>query len=320
VPASKPSLSELGFDAEYMRRVVKPDVHYFHYTNPTGLIGICKSQTLWGGRIYDLNDSAEQREIYGYFDAVLEGFNARTGWSAKFQGARTELAALQERSTSVQSDTTLLPPIYTVSLTTEPDSLEQWRAYCPRSGGVALGFKGSDLLALCEEQGYFFGPCIYSSDAFYIDAPYREAQHLIHRVLDHCNEKIFRKKYRNTAVPIPSELLEAHADEYAEEVFTYLALIAPIFKHGSFEMEREWRLVSKPVTSTAKLIPMPSATGLKLFLPFKLSGRQAGIQSVKCTIGPNIDRIGMKAAVGVMLEKYFPKAEIEINPTGTPYR
>lgn len=303
----KATLAELGFTTEYMGKIVHPDLRYYHYTNPTGLIGISSSQTLWGGRIYDLNDSAEQRDIYRYFDDILQGFFAGAPWTP---GARMELAALQERSTQMQSDPTLLPPIYTVSLTTEPDSLEQWRAYCPRSGGVALGFKGSDLLALCEKQGFILAPCVYTS--------YNDAELLIHRVFDHCDDKIWRKKYRHTTRPLPSALLEAHADVYADEVFKYLTLIAPIFKHKTFARESEWRLISKPVTATKKLIPMASATGLKLFLPFKLSVAQTKVESVVCTIGPNVDPIGMEAAVKVVLDNHFQN--VTINLTETPYR
>lgn len=50
--------------------------------------------------------------------------------------------------------------IYTASLTTEEDSLEQWRAYCPRSGGVALGFPTEDLKTVATLQESLLAPCV----------------------------------------------------------------------------------------------------------------------------------------------------------------
>ena len=37
-----------------------PPRHLFHYTNPRGLEGICRSKQLWAGRAADLNNTSEQ--------------------------------------------------------------------------------------------------------------------------------------------------------------------------------------------------------------------------------------------------------------------
>jgi hypothetical protein len=289
---------------EILNRVPKPQWLY-HYTDPSGLVGISSSHTLWAGRVHDLNDSAEQREIYTYFDSLLERFYSNQMDPRNRKGVLAELNALKELSDRVQSDLSLLPPIYTVSLTVEPDALEQWRGYCPRSGGVSLGFKGSELAALCEKQGFTLARCSYTS--------YEDAQLLIDKVLVYCLRKIHGSNAREAS----SEELEEHAEEFASEVFHYLALIAPIFKHWSFQSEVEWRAISDPADS-AKLIPRPSATGLKLYLPFELSTEDASVESVICTIGPNVDPLAMESAVRVVLENNFK--EFEIERTETPYR
>jgi hypothetical protein len=289
---------------EIINRVPKP-AWLYHYTDPSGLVGISSSKTLWAGRVYDLNDSAEQQQIYVDFDALLERFYSRGKDPRNRRGVIAQLDALKDMSARVQADLSLLPPIYTVSLTDQPDSLEQFRGYCPRSGGVALGFSGSDLTTLGAAQGFTLARCSYSV--------WSDAELLIDKVLVHCTYKI----HGPNAGEASSEDLEVHAEEFAREVFHYLALIAPIFKHWSFSSEQEWRLISGPA-SFSELIPRPTATGLKLYLPFKLTSEDVGIDSVKCTIGPNVNPLAMESATRVVLEREFRR--VDIDRTETPYR
>lgn len=299
------SYSEWPHLEEMLINVPKPSFLY-HYTDPAGLIGISSSYSLWGARAADLNDRTEQLLVYEYFDELLEGLNYRLDFSqANAKGVLAELQALERMSTLIRSDPSVLPPIHTVSLTTERDSLEQWRAYCPRSGGVSLGFPANRLEELAASQGFVLARCAYGN----------EAMDLFDRLLVHCTRKVHGP---NTRIrELPAEILEARAEQFAGEVFLHLALIAPLFKHPSFESEHEWRLVSNPVNGE-HLIPIGTTTGLKLFYPFALSHAGANVDSVVCTIGPNLDPAGMISAVRSFLERRFPT--VEIFATETPYR
>ncbi len=278
----------------------------YHYTDAAGMLGISNSKTLWAGRGFDMNDSEEQKYFYSFLDEEIE----RMYWGdidpRKAKGARAELAALKELSERLKSDPELSPTIYTVSLTADPDDLGQWRGYCPRSGGVSLGFKSADLDALCEEQGFVLAKVSYGD--------YQDAKNLIHSTLLHCSKKIYGAV---SGDELSSKDFEEHAEEFATEAFRYLPLLAPILKHPSFRWEDEWRLISGPADS-ADLIARPTSTGLKLYLPFQLQTESVRVESIDCVIGPNVDPIAMKSATTEVLRRHFP--DVEVSRTESPYR
>src|SRR5205807_4915874 len=51
--------------------------------------------------------------------------------------------------------------LFACSFTSEGNLLSQWRAYCPPSGGVSLGFNPERLEAVAKEQGFYFAECVY---------------------------------------------------------------------------------------------------------------------------------------------------------------
>ena len=129
--------------------------HLYHYTGPAGVIGILKSRALWAGRPADMNDSTEQLLAHAFAQESLARlvFPRRSFGEGMVQYALENIAGPRTWGESSRA--------YTVSLTSEMDSLEQWRAYCPRSGGVALGFATDHLENVAKDQGFLLAPCTY---------------------------------------------------------------------------------------------------------------------------------------------------------------
>jgi hypothetical protein len=129
--------------------------HLFHYTNSAGLIGISESKEIWATNIRFLNDINE----------VIEAtYSAKQILNERLQSSNNErekslYKAMLDNIDDVASH------IYVCSFSEDSDSLSQWRAYCPPSGGgYALGVPSLQLSKLAKEQGWMFVKCIYDAD------------------------------------------------------------------------------------------------------------------------------------------------------------
>jgi hypothetical protein len=118
------------------------------------------------------------------------------------------------------------------SFSEDSDSLSQWRA-SGGSSGFGIGFSGEVLAAAVEKQNCSLVRCIYDPGA-QLDI----VRVLVEEVLDENLSKSW-----------------VTGDRDADEVFwntggnllPYLYRYAPMLKDQSFEEEREWRIISRPI-------------------------------------------------------------------------
>lgn len=61
------------------------------------------------------------------------------------------------------SNETAQGEVYVSSFTEMPDQLSQWRAYCPPSGGYAIGFKSKFIVAAESAAEQFLAHSIYDT-------------------------------------------------------------------------------------------------------------------------------------------------------------
>jgi hypothetical protein len=287
--------------------------HLYHYTGPSGAIGILKSQTLWAGRPADMNDASEQALAQRLALEMLSQlqFPPRSYGEGMVQYAIERLSGFW-RTERTASRT------YTVSLTSQKDSLEQWRAYCPRSGGVALGFPMSHLRKVAAAQGFLLTPCVY-------DAHTHRA--IVEQVVQfHLEVWDKRRPLDSPRQGISSHLVRAFIAD--------LDRFAPLLKHSSFAAEREWRLISPLVTELSRdgIIHVPSEGGIKMFRQFSilttdhrviehaigsgLTNMESGFHVV---LGPNVDLDGMEEAIGSLIPREFGWQHA-VGRTVSPYR
>lgn len=290
--------------------------HLYHYTGPAGAIGILKSRTLWAGRPTDMNDSTEQLLAHEYALAMLSRleYPTRSFGEGMVQYAVEHLARPGVRRFEGSR-------AYTVSLTSESDSLEQWRAYCPRSGGVALGFAAAHLEHVASDQGFILVPCVY-------DEPSHVA--IVRQIVRHHLEVWNSRQELQT----PRQGISSHL---VRDFVADLERFAPLLKHASFAAEREWRLISPLVgeRSDVEYVHMPSPTGIKQFQPFALvtsqhpsiPDRESGFdldgvpsgQGFYAVVGPCIDTEGMVEALRALTPPEFGWA-MNVGRTTSPYK
>lgn len=269
----------------------------YHYTTPAGLLGITKSVSIWAARPQDLNDETEQKIAWqiakAELDRLLEEETApdRREFLGAMRNARPDGSA-----------------IFTASFSAEGDSLEQWRAYFPRSGGVALALPGDHLRDVAAEQGWSFGPCIYEHDE-----QVKIVQETILATLSRTDQ--------NTPENITARVLR----EFAQEI----SALAPYIKHEAFKLENEWRVAviwGESKFAGYEFVAVP--TGLRQFLPFSLVTPNRRIvetssehpqASAGLMVGPNVDKVAMgKAAIGTFPWQFGTRRWLGY--TSTPYR
>ncbi|MFC0681472.1 DUF2971 domain-containing protein [Lysobacter korlensis] len=282
----------------------EPPKHLFHYTGGAGLIGILDSKQMWAGRAADLNDATEQKyapeQARVYIAGILE--------SASNLDPRVA-AQLERMRDSVHFTNR---QVYTVSLSAERDVLSQWRAYCPRSGGVALGLPAHHLRSVANVQGFFLARCLYDGASQW---------RLIRELVDHHLESFVRQIERD-----PSREAE-EGERCAVSLAADLAQYGPLLKHPTFKEEFEWRLVSRPShVGDARLHFMPGDSGLKVYMRFDLHTpehptmrSEESFGGPGAIVGPSTDIGAQQQAVQHLMAQKLGFSCWH-GRTGTPYR
>jgi Protein of unknown function (DUF2971) len=195
----------------------KPQI-LFHYTSAEGLIGILKARAIWATSIRFLNDSTEYRLAISLARQFIEEHSKKV--RGKFDTAL--YAVLSERLTLEVEE------VYVSSFTENPDQLSQWRAYCPATGGYAIGFWSKSLMDVPDPPTHrFLARCVYES---------------------HLHQELVRTLVKDV-VSIAEESLSdgMSQDRVFREAYKRLGrllpLLAPALKDPSFAEEQEWRLV-----------------------------------------------------------------------------
>lgn len=202
-----------------------PEVSLYHYTSLEGLLGITSDKTLRATHIAHLNDSNELTLAV----ELLEG-------AVKQRLLDPDLSPEDRKCLSQLSDWLshrflLEHLVFTCSFTEAGNLLSQWRAYCPPSAGVSLGFDPQELLAAADAQGFQLVKYIYD----------RASQNSI---VTAWLDLVLATKDDKEDPPSkshPSQSYHLHFRNH-EEMFLQ---IAARMKHPGFSEEQEWRLISK---------------------------------------------------------------------------
>jgi hypothetical protein len=110
----------------------------YHYTDVTGLIGICSSASLWATNLRFMNDAKELSHAGQLMLEVLGRARAR----ASEPGQHSVIDAVEADLTAWDG----YPDFYSVSFSAAGDLLGQWRGYGASGGGYAIGLDPSRLL------------------------------------------------------------------------------------------------------------------------------------------------------------------------------
>ena len=280
----------------------------FHYTSPAGLIGIAKYKTMWATHVQHLNDSKELCHAVEVAKLMiankLRSFNNSTSDKEK----KLLLDEMSNHVGRTSSD------IYVTSFTEERDLLSQWRAYCPPSGGFAIGISSNQLREVAVEQGFFLSPCLYD---------YQQKEALVREIFNH--HYVFALKKMNE-VP-PHSRSEFFIRDLAVLFTRELSKYGAILKHESFKEEKEWRLVSysRGVNHSSVEHRAGSHTIIP-YLDFHLKSdrhpnlaRPGSDEQIMVISGPTRDFVATGFAMQSLMHKEFPEG-FSMSNTSTPYR
>jgi hypothetical protein len=202
-----------------------PETPLYHYTSLEGLLGISDSKSLRAAHIAHLNDSGELTLAIELLEDVVKERLGSLDLSPQDRKCLGQLSEwLGHRFLSGHL-------LFTCSFTEAGNLLSQWRAYCPPSAGVSLGFNAHELLNAADAQGFQLVKCIYE----------RELQ--IALVNDWVNLVLATKDDKEDG-PSQSHPSQSYHSYFRANEEAFLKVAARM-KHPGFSEEREWRLVSR---------------------------------------------------------------------------
>jgi hypothetical protein len=302
--------------------VREPEVVY-HYTTVDTMTRIVTSGRIWATSISYLNDSSEGEHFLRMIRRRLPDL------LAQYQLPDTVLRELDSAAQTVERRP------FIASFSAEGDSLPQWRSYCPRGNGVAIGFRVGCLTRAKRT----LDDAKNTSDVQFKSVEYL-ADDAPEPFLDECIANIMREADEMFAF--------AQSVFGTENLLTREVLFAITAKseacrrkHVSFSAEREYRLIVgpqkpllqdldfRPVRST--LVPyvelsIPNMSPLKmddieteLNGEFGIGGGYKKLDFVaKVVVGPtsNMD-LSVEA-----IEAFFRKRDLDVHvvPSSSPFR
>lgn len=190
-----------------------PNVILYHYTTQKGLLGIIKDKEIWATHHQCLHDTEEFIHAKGLFRSEI----------AKGAHADPLLEAMQH---TLEGEGFEGVNLYVASLSADPDSLAQWRAYGGPTSGFSLGF-GTDGIVL--PSPFILARCIYKEDE------------QIERIRALVAEILGRLHQLPSEITADSRSVKPYIDLFTRSILHGFALT---IKHPKFDTEKEWRIIS----------------------------------------------------------------------------
>jgi DUF2971 family protein len=228
----------------------------YHYTTQVGLLGILESRCIWATKIQFMNDATEFRTAIETVAAELRS-RAPDPFDTSSEHARVD--SLFDQVSAVEGTN-----VFVLSLTEEGDQLSQWRAYSGPHSGFAIGFDVANLCKVASERSFSLDRCIYDPAAHSLLAKILVDNGLLW--ISH-SDRMTRRRCR----------------EFRRTLLKW----ASLFKHYTFDEEREWRLVSTSHLATSPDIGFragPSTIIPYYKLPLYAKDGSSVLSSV--TVGP----------------------------------
>jgi len=269
------------------RLKLQPPPLLYHYSGPEAVIGILKNKEIWATNTSFLNDFNELYEASNTAKNVIENMLRRGGID------KGESDILEKMHNSAGS---AAKRYYVCSFTEVGDSLSQWRAYCPVSGGYAIGFPSAHLLDLAKETGWMLVKCVYD---------HAEKYRIVTEVVNS-----YLSEYRKESAS--GSIEEDKAKDIVWRFYQHVAQIGGAIKHRSFSEENEWRLISPNIPEQNNRIEFrPGVSSVVPYYRFPLETEQNsnlakhGEQTLVLRCGPTPHRHEAAQAAQFILTRYL---------------
>jgi hypothetical protein len=233
----------------------EPQVVY-HYTSIETLLKIVGSKSIWATSLSYLNDTSEGDHFLNLAKQRIPEFrrNHSSEDSAFFDDA-------EELSTGFRGRP------FIASFSTEPDSLPQWRSYCPNGNGVAIGFS-VDCLKRASVRNALLNPAALEfAKVEYIDGS--NTASIDQAIIEAINSAKTLQTFAST-----------HNEKDPAKTGTifqfFLSLTASKKKHKSFSNEHEYRLIFRDLPSSRAIEFRPVRSTLVPYVPIDIPAKRSG--------------------------------------------
>jgi hypothetical protein len=208
--------------SEFVRSTVPEFL--FHYTSSDGLVSIIESNKLRTTKINYLSDKSESILAFNLVQDEI-----------KKQKEGIDKTRSNEDLDNVSLFVDPYPGgnICVASFTELGDQLSQWRGYCEIGKGYSIGFNGAKLIQQVRNQKeYFLMPCIYDE---------KLQQKMAKEIVDSNPLKPAYPVYEGYNYGVPF---------LKWGFFDAVQFLSAIMKSECFKEEKEWRLISSPLSYT----------------------------------------------------------------------
>ena len=266
---------------------IHPPAKLYHYTSADALIGIVSNKEIWATNTSFLNDATEVTHAIELTRFLIIGCIERNEVSS---------TTLPFANMLYEWLGTAAARFYVASFTELQDSLSQWRAYCPVSGGYTIGLPSAQIHDMAVSQGFMLVKCIYDFDT---------QQIIINEVLNG-----FFAGYENQySINDTPERLK----NFVIVCRDYMTQLALLMKHSSFQEEQEWRLIAANLDEMTNpgIFFRGSNKGIIPYYKFKLVNdkhpNMVVRDDVRLTvfIGPSPDRFNRQLGLQFLLSHYL---------------
>ena len=268
----------------------KPPDRLYHYTSPEGLLGIVKRREIWATHTQYLNDVREFSHAVRMAGEELERMMGLPGNAERHR----VLQSMKDSLEGIESVN-----VCVASFSEEGDSLSQWRAYCGEATGFSVGFSGEFLRSIIGDM-FWLVPCQYA---------------------DGVQKQFVKTLLKDVLIENQNRHLRDEADlPPGGNFLAYLMRYAPILKHRSFEDEREWRIVSRPLACSLERFEY--RVGRSMLIPYyrvPLEAKSAPFNIEHVIIGPTPYPEQSTESVKSLLTK-FDLNGTQVVTSRVPYR
>lgn len=228
----------------------------YHYTSYSAFCSITSRENLRFTNIGFLNDAMEYQYGIGLFIEAIQDFERKNNIQKLFD-------------VSLINRFTFLNQLYTISFCENGDDLNLWRGYCPKEGGIAIGFNKDTVFS---SKDILLNKCQYGN-------PYKD-------IIVASNYARIKEKFSN---------IETISKDLEHIKFTFdLAHV----KSPSFIAENEWRGVT--LGKNHKVDYLVKNSIIVPFIDLKFNKR-----SIKeILIGPSAHQNKIKEAIELITKQY----------------
>ncbi len=293
-------MNDWSREDEIFYNYFKPeDSKYFHYTTQDGLVGILSSLSFRSTDIRFFNDSTEVKHAYSFLKDKIDTKKNQTGY--------TDLKGEVLRRIQSLISETVRPVKYVVCFSSKEDDLNQWRSYASPGAGYSMGFDLGDLGEFAASHGAIIGRCIYGTF---------DLERIVAELLTDALWQLEQYFPERGAGSINEDLVEARSIRFVE----LFARIAPLFKNGSFEEEKEMRVIFDEPQKTENIGFRSGNAAIIPYLEVSLElpdGRILFPETicVKNTEMPNLTRLGVEKFL--LVKRIDPSI---LKESSVPYR